>query len=53
MDPKEAWLNAIEAARKSMAGYDIDECAHAMAEAIITLDEWIKKGGFCPFCTGK
>lgn len=52
MDPKETWRDAVEAAKRSFAGYDGDECEHAMAEAITLLDEWIRRGGFCPFCAG-
>ncbi len=53
MDPNEAWMRAVDAARKSFSGYDSDECVYAMAEAITALDEWIKKGGFCPFCANR
>jgi hypothetical protein len=58
MDPKQAWKDIATIARLLLAhsddGADDEELAiegYDMAGLVVSLDEWIKLGGFCPHCS--
>ena len=54
MDPDKCLDEALEVAREIVDAldgsepYDIDDAANTLAERVIALDEWLRKGGFLP-----
>lgn len=51
MDPDEALELVLETARFILGGHagdTFDECAEELAQQILDLDEWLRRGGFPP-----
>lgn len=48
MDPNQAWADAVRLADAIVANPSPDVEAAQLAETVLGLDEWVRKGGFPP-----